>query len=89
MEYILVRSGKREDIPSILNLIKELAAYEKEPNAVVISEEVLMNDAFGTDSAFEFIVAELAALAVVEHEELVHMVETVALSDITVARKWT
>ena len=37
----------------------------------------------------EFIVAELAALAVVEHEELVHMVETVALSDITAARKWT
>ena len=39
-----------------------------------------------------FIVAELAglaALAVVEHEELVHMVETVALSDITAARKWT
>jgi GNAT superfamily N-acetyltransferase len=58
MGHILVRSGKREDIPSILNLIKELAAYEKEPNAVVISEEVLMNDAFGTGSAFEFIVTE-------------------------------
>jgi len=58
MEHILVRSGKREDIHFILNLIKELAAYEKEPNAVVISEEALMNDAFGTDSAFEFIVAE-------------------------------
>jgi len=64
MEHILVRSGKREDIPSILNLIKELAAYEKEPNAVVISEEALMNDAFGTDSAFEFIVAEHDGIAV-------------------------
>jgi len=39
---MIIRKGTKKDMSSILNLIKELAIFEKEPDAVVISEEDLM-----------------------------------------------
>ena len=32
-----VRKAEKSDMPSVLNLIRELATFEKEPEAVVIS----------------------------------------------------
>ena len=32
-----IRKGKIEDMSSVLDLIKELATFEKEPNAVVVT----------------------------------------------------
>ncbi|MEY3501449.1 MAG: hypothetical protein RL308_3122, partial [Bacteroidota bacterium] len=32
-----IRKGKIEDMSSVLELIKELATFEKEPNAVVVT----------------------------------------------------
>ena len=55
---IQLRKGTPSDIPELLNLIKELAAYEKEPDAVIVAEEILLEDGFGENSIFDFIVAE-------------------------------
>ena len=55
---IQLRKGTPSDIPELLNLIKELAAYEKEPDAVIVTEEILLEDGFGENSIFDFIVAE-------------------------------
>ncbi|KAH7411150.1 acetyltransferase [Cadophora sp. MPI-SDFR-AT-0126] len=38
---VLIRHARREDVPIILQLIQELADYEKEPNAVEATPELL------------------------------------------------
>ena len=46
-------------MPSVLELIKELAIFEKEPNAVVISVEDLIRDGFAENPLFHTFVAEV------------------------------
>jgi GNAT superfamily N-acetyltransferase len=58
MMDLLIRKGEEEDIPALLNLIKELAKFEKAENEVSVSIESMKNDAFGTNKIFDFIVAE-------------------------------
>ena len=58
MNNIHLRKGTPTDIPELLNLIKELAAYEKEPEAVIVTEEILLEDGFGENAIFDFLVAE-------------------------------
>ena len=41
---ILLREGQKTDMASVLLLIKELASFEKESNAVEVSEEDLIRD---------------------------------------------
>lgn len=43
---MIIREALSNDMHQVLNLIKELATFEKEPNAVVITEEDLINDGF-------------------------------------------
>ncbi len=57
MEY-QIRKGQRADIPQALALVKELAAFEQEPNAVEVTVDEMERDGFGKDPAFELIVAE-------------------------------
>ncbi|PVH82166.1 acetyltransferase [Cadophora sp. DSE1049] len=40
-EEVTIRHAHREDVPTILQLIQELADYEKEPNAVEATPELL------------------------------------------------
>lgn len=54
-----IREGKIEDMPSVLNLIKELAHFEKEADAVVISIADLEKDGFGNYPLFKTFVAEV------------------------------
>ena len=54
-----IRKGKKEDMHGVLSLIKELAVFEKEPNAVLITEEDLVRDGFGTNPLFQVFVAEV------------------------------
>ena len=42
-----IRKATPEDMPAVLELIKELAEFEKEPDAVIISAEDLKRDGFG------------------------------------------
>lgn len=46
-------------MPAVLNLIKELAIFEKEPNAVVITVDDLLRDGFGESPLFHTFVAEV------------------------------
>ena len=61
-----IRKGKIEDMPAVLGLIKELATFEKEPNAVVVTVADLERDGFGESPLFHTFIAE-------EKEEIVGM----------------
>ncbi len=54
-----IREGKITDMPSVLELIKELAHFEKEADAVVISVADLEKDGFGNSPLFKTFVAEV------------------------------
>ena len=53
-----IREGKREDLPAVLKLIRELAKYEKAEEEVTITLEQLEKDGFGADPLYYFMVAE-------------------------------
>lgn len=53
-----IRPGTPDDLPQALNLIKELAVYEREPDAVETAVEDMIRDGFGERPVFEFFVAE-------------------------------
>ena len=54
----IIRSGEKKDAQSILNLIIELAVFEKEPNAVEITVEDIIRDGFSTSPKFKTFVAQ-------------------------------
>ena len=49
---ITVRKATREDVPRIVELVRALAEYEREPDAVVATEEDFRRDGFGDHPAF-------------------------------------
>lgn len=53
-----VRQGTKADMKAVLSLIQELAIFEKEPDAVVITEADLIRDGFGENPLFHTFVAE-------------------------------
>lgn len=54
----VVRPARREDVPGILDCIRALAVYEKEPDAVENTEEMLTETLFGENpQAFAHVVA--------------------------------
>ena len=56
---MIIRKGTPTDMAAVLNLIKELAIFEKEPNAVVITVDDLLRDGFGESPLFHTFVAEV------------------------------
>lgn len=52
-----IRKGIVEDLPQVLNLIKELANYEKAPDEVVVTIDEMTSWGFGKDKVFDFFVA--------------------------------
>ena len=55
---LLVRDAVQNDMKQVLMLIKELAKFEKEPNAVILNEEQLVRDGFSRNPKFKCFVAE-------------------------------
>lgn len=55
---VIIRHGKKEDLPAVLQLIKELALYEKAPHEVINTVELMEQDGFGPNPIFGFFVAE-------------------------------
>ncbi|PQB05272.1 GNAT family N-acetyltransferase [Aureitalea marina] len=53
-----VRIALQEDMPQVLELIRELARFEKEPDAVDISTEDLVKEGFSDQPLFHCFVAE-------------------------------
>jgi len=46
-ETLIIRKAEPQDTPAMLELIKELAAFEKEPEAVTVSLEHFTHSGFG------------------------------------------
>lgn len=55
---IQIRKGIKTDIPQALQLVKELAEYEKAPLEVSVSIEEMEHDGFSENPLFFFFVAE-------------------------------
>lgn len=53
-----IRNATPADIPVMLDLIRGLAEYEREPNAVVATEEDLRRDGFGSQPKYRCTIAE-------------------------------
>ena len=53
-----IRSATVDDVPLILALIRELAEYEREPDAVIATEALLAEQLFGERPAAEVLMAE-------------------------------
>lgn len=58
MTDINIRKGTEADLEQVLNLVKELAIYEKAPDEVEVTVAEMHNWGFGKDKLFEFFVAE-------------------------------
>jgi len=54
-----IRKSNANDMPQVLELIKELAVFEKEPDAVIVTAEDLVKEGFGKDPLFTCFVAEM------------------------------
>jgi GNAT superfamily N-acetyltransferase len=54
-----IRKGTIQDMPRVLELIKELAVFEKQPDAVQVTVSDLERDGFGPTPLFQIIVAEV------------------------------
>lgn len=54
-----IRKGNPEDMEAVLGLIQELADFEKESDAVVVTVEDLVRDGFGPKPLFDVFVAEV------------------------------
>ena len=55
-----IRFASRRDIPVILGLIRDLAEYERAPNEVIATEELLRENLFGSHPAAEVLLGEEA-----------------------------
>jgi GNAT superfamily N-acetyltransferase len=53
-----LRDARAEDVPLLLQLIRELALYERAPDAVVATEESLLRDGFGAAPRYRALIAE-------------------------------
>jgi GNAT superfamily N-acetyltransferase len=53
-----IRRGLKEDLPRVLELIKELAEYEKAPHEVINTIDRMVIDGFGPNPIYSFFVAE-------------------------------
>ena len=54
---LIVRKACPEDMKDVLELIQELAVFEREPEAVILTESDLIRDGFGGKPLFDALVA--------------------------------
>ncbi len=57
--HINIRPALAEDAPTIMQLVRELAEYEKAPHEVLVNEEDVLREGFGTDPIFKVHIAEI------------------------------
>jgi len=91
MEYT-IREAKEEDMPAVLRLIQELATFEREPNAVLLTADDLVRDGFGKDSLFHCFVgeteAEIVGMALVYPRYSTWKGKALHLEDLIVSEKF-
>jgi GNAT superfamily N-acetyltransferase len=61
---LTIRPATPTDVPIILHFIRELALYEREPDAVIATESDLLRDGFGPTPRFRCLIADLNDTAV-------------------------
>ena len=87
----IIRQAGPKDMPQVLELIKELATFEKEPNAVVVTAEDLVKDGFGTNPLFTCFVAEvngvIEGMALIYYRYSTWKGRTVHLEDLVVRQE--
>ncbi len=54
----IIRHGDEKDVPGIMKLVRELALFERAPEAVVNTEKMLREDGFGKHPIYKVIIAE-------------------------------
>jgi GNAT superfamily N-acetyltransferase len=57
-DLINIRSGLKTDLPRVLELVKELALYERAPHEVTNTVQQMEIDGFGPNPIYGFFVAE-------------------------------
>ena len=86
-----IRKGAIEDMSAVLELIKELATFEKEPNAVVVSVSDLERDGFGENPLFYTLIAEqnneIVGMALYYYRYSTWKGRTIHLEDLIVKEK--
>lgn len=55
---LTMRSAQPSDAPVIIELVRALAEYEREPDAVKICEQDVLRYGFGSDAVFSCVLAE-------------------------------
>ena len=68
-----LRKANETDLPAVLDLIKELATYERAPKEVTITLDDLKKDGFGEHPIFEIILAENEKKFLVWHFIFIHI----------------
>ncbi|MCS6935410.1 MAG: GNAT family N-acetyltransferase [Chitinophagales bacterium] len=59
MSY-LIRKATEHDVPGMMQLVRELAEFERAPGEVVTNEATLLRDGFGPNAIYKAFVAEEA-----------------------------
>lgn len=87
-----IRKGTIKDMPRVLELIQELAVFEKQPRAVEVTVEDLERDGFGTQPLFQILVAELdgkiPGIALFYNRYSTWKGKTIHLEDLIVSEKY-
>jgi GNAT superfamily N-acetyltransferase len=55
---LVIRKAEPKDVSQMLAMVRELAAYEREPQAVVATEEDLLRDGFGPEPRYFCLIAD-------------------------------
>jgi len=58
MTSVSIRTGTKQDLPRVLELVKELALYERAPHEVTNTVERMEKDGFGPNPIYGLFVAE-------------------------------
>ena len=89
---MIIRLAKPEDMKAVLDLIKELATFEQEPEAVIVTENDLQRDGFSAQPLFTCFVAEIEAkivgIALFYYRYSTWKVKTINLEDLIVTEKY-
>ena len=91
METLKIRKAISSDVKDIIRLLVELAVYEKEPDAVKVTEEELIKDGFGSNPRYECLLAEfnseVVGLAFFTPRYSTWVGDTLHLEDLVVTEK--
>jgi GNAT superfamily N-acetyltransferase len=86
-----IRKGTKEDMAAVLRLITELAVFEREPDAVVVTVEDLQRDGFSSTPLFHTFIAEhdgqIVGMALYYYRYSTWKGKTIHLEDLIVTEK--